>query len=187
MKAVMLGACLAAIVGAPALAQPGDGYRDQPDPYYDQAPPQRPAPPSEEGGYQSDQGYGQYQAPPGEGGYQNDQGYGRYQAPQQPPAGEGGYQSDQGYGRYQPPPPPPAGQPGFQVYQGGQSNGGYAPDNRAYQAAPQRRYDGGAGFTGDVGRAWRNPEGQICRWRQLSWQDAYGRPAYKWVPHCRDD
>jgi opacity protein-like surface antigen len=161
MKALMFGACLAATLAttlsAPALAQPGDGYQDRPDPYYDQPPaPQPPAQP----------------APPYRGGYQSDQGYG---------------QADQGYGQYQPPPSPPPGQPGFQVYQGGQPYGGYAPNVQAYRATPQWRYDGGAGFTGDVGRAWRNPEGQICRWRQLSWQDAYGRPAYKWVPHCRDD
>ena len=38
MKALMLGACLAATLGAPALAQPYDqgGYEDQRDPYYDQ-------------------------------------------------------------------------------------------------------------------------------------------------------
>lgn len=158
MKAVMLGACLAAVIGAPALAQPGDGYQDGRDPYYDQPAPPQPPPPQPA-----------------------------------PPPDEGGYQSDQGYGRYQPPPPPPAGQPGFQVYQGGQPYGRYAPNEPAYQPQPpqppqpQWRANGGARFTGQVGRAWRNPEGQVCRWRQLTWQDAYGRQAYQWVPRCRGD
>jgi hypothetical protein len=150
MKALMLGACLAAAVGAPALAQPGDGYQSRPDPYYDQPPPAQAPPPQPAA-----------------------------------PQGEGGYQSDQGYGGYQPPPRPPAGQPGFQVYQGGQPYGGYAPNAPAYQPAPRSRSYGGAYFTGQVGRAWRNPEGQVCRWRQLTWQDAYGRQAYQWVPRCR--
>lgn len=154
MKALMLGACLAATLAAPALAQPGDGYQDQPDPYYDQAPSQPPPP----------------QPSPYQRGYQGDQGY--------DPSG-------QGYGQYQPPPPPPQGQPGFQVYQGGQPYNGYAPNAQAYQS-PQWRA-GGAYYSGQVGRAWRNPEGQVCHWRQLTWQDAYGRPAYQWVPRCRDD
>jgi len=162
MKALMLGACLAASAtaiwgGAPALAQPGDQGGDQRDPYYDQPPPLTQAPPQ-----------------PAQ--------------PSGPPAGEGGYQSDRGYGQYQPPPPPPAGQPGFQVYQGGPSyGGGYAQSEQAYEPQPQWRAYGGARFTGRVGRAWRSPEGNVCRWRQLTWQDAYGRQAYQWVPRCRDD
>jgi hypothetical protein len=183
MKALMLGACLAATIGAPALAQPGDqgGYGNQPDPYYDQPPApqpppqpprsQQPAPPTYQGGYQGDE--------------DNDQ--------------------DRGYGQYQPPPRPPPGQPGFQVYQGGQAYGGYAPDQRAYRSTPQDwgsqnwgsqnsrsqdwRYGASSGvhYTGRTGSAWRNPEGQYCVWRETSWLQSDGRPAYRWVPRCRDD
>ena len=157
MKAMMLRACLAVplyvvLGGGLALAQPGDGYQSQTDPYYDQPPPPQSPQPAPNRGYQGDD------------------------------------QADNGYGGYQPPPPPPAGQPGFQNYQGSPPSEGYPTYERAYQPPPQRwSYGGGRYYTGRVGRAWRNSEGQVCRWRQLSWQDAYGRQAYQWVPRCRGD
>jgi hypothetical protein len=177
MKSLMLGACFAAILGAPSFAQPDGqgGYQDQPDPYYDQSqPPQAPQPPSSQGGYQ----------------------------------GRGDDQPDRGYGQYQPPPPPPAGQPGFQVYrdnQGGQTyegsqgyegyqpyqgyqpDGGYSANGGAY--APNRAYGygrAGAHYTGRTGASWRNDQGQYCFWRELTWLDRNGQPAYKYVPTCRD-
>ena len=140
MKALMLGACLAAVLGAPAFAQPYDrdqgGYQDPRDPYYDQG----------QTGDQDDR-------------YQNDRGYD---------------DNDRGY----------------------QDDRGYDTDNRAYDQdrdydrgeQGQRGYGGvppGARFTGRTGASWRNSEGQTCTWRELSWQDDSGNPAYKWIPRCR--
>jgi len=184
MKSLMLGACLAAMLGAPSFAQPDGqgGAQDQPDPYYDQAqPPQAPQPPP----------------PPGPGGYEQ----------------EGPDRADSGYGQYQPPPPPPAGQPGFQVYrdnQGGQGDetyqgsrayqgyqgdpayegyqpyGAYGPNGGAYgQNGGYGNGRAGAHYTGRVGSAWRNDEGQYCIWREMTWLDQRGQPAYRWVPRCR--
>jgi hypothetical protein len=175
MKSLMIGACLTAMLGAPAFAQPDGqgGPQDQPDPYYDQAqPPQAPQPPPRQGGYQD----------------------------------QGGDQADQGYGQYQPPPPPPAGQPGFQVYrdnpgagddQGYQGSQGYdgAQGYEGYQ--PYGAYGGGYGqyrayddgrahYTGRTGSTWRNDEGQVCVWREMTWLDQRGQPAYRWVPRCSD-
>jgi hypothetical protein len=161
MKALMLGACLAAIAGAPVLAQPydrdqGGGYQDQPDPYYDQSqPPPQPAQPPD--GYQNDRGYDQQ-----DGGYgQDNRDYD---------------QQDRGYGQDN------------RDYD--QQDRGYGQDNRDYQANPGwRSYGGappGARYTGRVGASWRNDQGQSCSWREMTWQDQEGNPAYKWVPRCRD-
>jgi hypothetical protein len=192
MKALMIGACLA-VLSAPALALPYD--QDQTDPYYDQGPPQPPAQPPPQGGYQGDEqnGYSQYQPPYDQGNGDED---------------DNADQADQGYGGYQPPPAPPPGQPGFQNYQGapqddyggyggyepgyGQSQphygypGGYEPHQYGYQGGnADQRYGGAARYTGRTSGSWRNGEGQSCVWREMTWQDQYGRPAYRWTPHCR--
>jgi len=144
MKALLLGACLAAVLGAPSLAQPydqGGGYQDQRDPYYDQGQP-------DQGQYDQDRGYDQ---------------------------DDRGYQGDRRYDDDSP---------------------NYDRDNRAYDhdrsadngyGGPGRGYGvpAGAHFTGRTGASWRNDEGQYCTWRELSWQDAEGNPAYRWVPRCR--
>ncbi len=132
MKAMMLGACLAAVLGAPVLAQPydrdqGGGYQDQPDPYYDQSQPAPQPAPDQSGGYQGDRVYNQQ---------------------------DRGYDQDR---TYQP-----------------------RPAWRPYGGAPP-----GARYTGRVGASWRNDQGQVCAWRELTWQDQEGNPAYKWVPRCR--
>jgi len=206
MKALILGAGLAAVLGAPALAQSYD--QNDTDPYYDQGPPQTAQPPpqsSRQGGYDQPNGYyGQHQPPYAQGNGDEDE--------------NGDDDADQGYGEYQPPPAPPAGEPGFQNYQG-EPQGAYAPngaDARAYgQYPPRYGYSGGqyasprygyqrgygqyapqygygyaqppaygAHPTGRTGPSWRNYEGQSCVWREMTWQDQYGRPAYHWVPRC---
>lgn len=170
MKSLMLGACFAAILGPAVLAQPDGqgGAQDEPDPYYDQSePPQAPQPPS-----QSSQG-----------GYEQ----------------LGPDQADQGYGEYQPPPPPPAGQPGFQVYrdQGAQDDQAYQgyEGYQGYQGYQRYQPYGGYGrayddgrphYTGRTGQSWRNDQGQYCIWREMTWSDERGQPAYRWVPRCRD-
>lgn len=189
MKPLMLGACLAAILGAPALAQPYD--QNQTDPYYDQS-----------------------QAPPPQAGYDQRDGYGQPQPSYDQGDQDNGDDADQGSGQYQPPPPPPAGQPGFQAYRDGSQDAyapnegypqGYYPPQSGYRggygqyASPQYGYQGyaqspdyapygeasAAQFTGRTSGAWRNALGQSCVWREMSWQDPYGRPAYRWVPRCR--
>jgi hypothetical protein len=143
MKALLLGACLAAVLGAPALAQPYDrydqpGYQDQRDPYYDQDRTQDPY----DRDYQDDRSYDNDR-------YDNDRTYDndRYDR-------DRGYDEDRGYGGY------------------------------------HRDYDdsgvpAGAHYTGRTGASWRNDEGQSCTWREMSWQDAAGSAAYKWVASCR--
>jgi hypothetical protein len=39
-------------------------------------------------------------------------------------------------------------------------------------------------YTRRTGAVWRNDQGQICVWRQLTWLDQSGAPAYRWVPRC---
>ena len=175
MKSLMLGACLAAILGPSALAQPDGqgGAQDQPDPYYDQAqPPQAPQPPYQRG--YDDQGADQA-----------DQGYGQYQPPPPPPAGQPGFQvyrdnpGDEDSQTYR----NPQGYDGSQGYQGYQPYGGYSQGGGYGQ--PRTYADGQPHWTGRTGDSWRNDEGQYCVWREMTWVDQRGQAAYRWVPRCR--
>lgn len=175
MKSLMLGACLAAMLGPVALAQPDGqgGPQDQPDPYYDQS-----QPPQPQGGYE-------------QGPDQADQGYGAYQPPPPPPAGQPGFQvyrdnpGDEDNQDYRNSPGYEGSQSyqGYQGYQGSPygaygSNGGGYGQSRAYD-------DGRPHYTGRTGDSWRNDEGQYCVWREMTWVDQRGQAAYRWVPRCR--
>jgi hypothetical protein len=177
MKALLLGACLAAVLSAPALAQPygddqGGGYQDQRDPYYDQDQGQAQGQDQDDRsqddrGYQDNRGYG------GDSGYgerrydddrsnDNDRydddrynGAGQYNDDRY--GGDGRYDRDQAYSRY-----------GRQ-------------DWRAEAGVPP-----GARLTGRTGASWRNAEGQTCTWRELSWTDHNGGAASRWIQRCQD-
>jgi hypothetical protein len=172
MKGLLLGACLAAVLGAPALAQPyGDdqsgGYQDQRDPYYDQDQGQ-PQGPYDRGqddrSYQDDRGYG---GDSGYGGYgddratdndrynDNDRDTGRYNDDRY--GDDDRYGQDQAYGNY-----------GHHAW-------------RAEAGIPP-----GAHLTGRTGASWRNAEGQTCTWRELTWTDQNGGAAYRWMQRCHD-
>jgi hypothetical protein len=138
MNTFLLGACLAAVLVSPALAQTYDqgGYQD----------PQAQDQGDQYGGDQFRGGQDQ-----SDRGYQDDRSY----------QDDRGYQDDR------------------------------SRDDRGYNREGWARDDGrdvprGAHYTNRVGSSWRDGDGRDCAWRELTWRDDDGAPAYKWVARCRD-
>ena len=68
----------------------------------------------------------------------------------------------------------------------------YNDDNGGYYSRQYHRYYnndnddhsyGGRVFTGRVGSTWWD-QGRRCQWREVTWRDRQGDPAYKWVTVC---
>jgi hypothetical protein len=63
----------------------------------------------------------------------------------------------------------------------------YGRDTSAYVDDNDRSYDAGRQhFTGRVGASWRDADGRLCRWREVTREESDGYQSFKWVTVCRD-
>lgn len=157
MRLLVIGACASLLAGA-ALAQPYDQSPTYPNDrsYDDQGQPDNNDDADQNDRYQSDRDQN-------DNDQYRDERRGQYRD-QNDEYDRNDYSNDSGY----------------------RNDRDYGDNGRAYQRGHWMGVPAGAHYSGRVGQSWRDNEGRYCTYRELTWTDRNGAPAYKWVPRCHE-